>query len=191
MRIVLAAVLGGIAMFIWSSFAHVATPLAFMGLQPLPDEVRTIATLHDKLGDKGGLYFFPALRPPVDSKAMADQSARMKSGPSGLLAYQPPATSGLMPRQLGAEFGLEVAEAFLAAVVLSALARFWPRFGVAVIIGVIAAVSTNFSYWNWYGFSRDYTLANAFMELMKYVVGGLIITIVLGWRRRAVRSTAS
>jgi hypothetical protein len=184
MRIVLAGILGGIAMFIWSSFAHVATPLATIGLKTMPGEAQIISTLHGNLGDKPGLYFFPAMAAAGNSPAMADQEAKMRTGPSGLIAYQPPTSSGMTFRQLGVEFGLEVVEALLAAVVLSALAGFWPRLGVAAAIGLIAAVTTNGSYWNWYGFSGDYTLANAFMELMKYLIAGAVAAGVLGWRAK-------
>jgi hypothetical protein len=55
------------------------------------------------------------------------------------------------------------------------------------MVGVVAAIATNFSYWNWYGFSFDYTLANAFTELVKFVVAGVVIALVLGWRRRPSR----
>jgi hypothetical protein len=48
-------------------------------------------------------------------------------------------------------------------------------------------MATNFSYWNWYGFNLDYTLANAFTELVKFVVAGFVAAVVLGWRRRGSR----
>jgi hypothetical protein len=186
MRTLLAGVLGGIAMFIWATIVHVATPLATIGLSPLPDEASMIATLHHGLGEKPGLYFFPFMNGAAgDAKAMADQTEKLKSGPSGLLVYEPPASAGLMPRQLGVEFGLEVVEALLTAVVLGLATGFWRRLGLASVIGLVAAMATNFSYWNWYGFSLDYTLANAFTELMKFVVAGGAISLVLGWRRRA------
>jgi len=184
MRILIAGVLGGIAMFIWASIAHVATPLATAGLQPVPNEAATVAALHQQLGDKNGLYFFPYAG-GTDSKSMAAQEAKVTAGPSGLLAYQGPTAPGAFGRQMAVEFALEVVESLLTAAVLVYAATFGARMGVAVAIGVIAAMATNFSYWNWYGFSFDYTLANAFTELMKFVVAGAVIALVLRGRTKA------
>jgi hypothetical protein len=190
MRILLAGLVGGVVMFIWATIAHVATPLASEGLKQLPNEAATISTLHATLGDTPGFYFFPAIA-GSDSKAMKDQQAKMQLGPSGLLAYQPPGSGRVSPRQLVVEFALEVVESVLAALVISAVATgVLRRLGVAVAIGLVAAVSTNFSYWNWYGFSWDYTLANAFTELMKFVLAGAAITGFLAWRARRLRVPA-
>ena len=184
MRIVIAGVLGGIAMFVWATIAHVATPLATVGLQPLPNEAATIAALHQQLGDKGGLYFFPYAA-GMDANSMAAQEAKLKVGPSGLLAYQGPAPDGAFLRQLAAEVALEVVESLLTAAILVFAATFGARMGLAVAIGAIAAVATNFSYWNWYGFSAAYTFANAFTELVKFVVAGAAIALVLRGRGKA------
>ncbi len=184
MRILLAGVFGGIAMFIWASIAHVATPLASIGLAPMPNETAAVAALHQSLGDKPGLYFFPFMRGSAgDAKAMAAQTQALRTSPHGLLAYTPPGATQIDPRQLAVEFVLEVIESVLAAVLLAAAATgFSRRLGLAAVIGTIAAMATNFSYWNWYGFSLDYTLANAFTELMKFVFAGAAIAAVLGWK---------
>jgi len=185
MRILIAGVLGGIAMFIWASVAHVATPLASIGLAPMPNEAATITALHQSLGDKPGLYFFPFMASGGGAKAMAAQEAKMKTGPAGILAYTPPGTSGLTAPRMITEFVLEVIESLLAAIVMASAAGFGRRLTLAAVVGVIAAMATNLSYWNWYGFSLDYTLANAFTELMKFVFAGLAIAFVLGWGRRS------
>ncbi len=185
MRILIAGVLGGIAMFIWASVAHVATPLARMGLKAVPNEAAVSAAMHRNLGDRPGLYFIP-FAADADQKTMAQQEARLKVEPSALVAYQPPGANQF-GRQLGVEFTLELIESLLTAALLAAAAGFAPRLAMAVMIGAVAALATNFSYWNWYGFSLEYTLANAFTELMKFVVAGLAIALVLGWRRRGAR----
>jgi hypothetical protein len=189
MRVLLAGVVGGVVMFIWATVAHIATPLATAGLKPMPQEASTVAGLRAALGDTPGLYFFPYLE-GSGSKAMADQQAKSQLGPTGLLAYQAPGSPAMMPRQLAVELLLEIVESILAALVIAAAGDIPRRIGVAVAIGVIAAVSTNASYWNWYGFSMEYTLANAFTELMKYVFAGVAIIAVMAWRDRRARGSA-
>jgi hypothetical protein len=186
-RIIIAGVLGGIAMYIWATIAHVATPLASMGLQPVPNEAAVLAAMHKNLGDKPGLYFLP-FSTGHDQKAMAEQEAKLKVEPAALVAYRPPGAGGMAPRQLITEFALEVVESLLAAAVLAAVAGgFGRRLGIAAAIGLIAGMATNLSYWNWYGFSLDYSLANAFTEWVKFLVAGAVIAWVLGWKGRGSR----
>ena len=185
MRIVIAGVLGGVAMFIWASIAHVALPLAAMGMKPIPNEDAVAAAMHKNLGDKPGLYFIP-FATGMDQKTMAAQEAKLKVEPSALVAYQPPGANQF-GRQLGVEFALEVVESILTAALLMVATGFSTRIGMAIMVGLVAGMATNLSYWNWYGFDLSYSLANAFIELVKFVVAGLAIALVLGWRRRASR----
>lgn len=59
-RIVIAGLLGGVGMFIWSSIAHIALPLGQAGLTEISNDQALIASMRDTLGDKHGLYFFPS-----------------------------------------------------------------------------------------------------------------------------------
>jgi hypothetical protein len=55
MRVLIAGVIGGVAMYIWSSLAHVALPLGQIGISPIPNEPAVAAVLHAALGDNDGL----------------------------------------------------------------------------------------------------------------------------------------
>jgi len=68
----------------------------------------------------------------------------------------------------------------MAMIAALAAVGFGRRFGIAILVGLIAGMATNLSYWNWWGFGLDYTLANGFIELMKFVVAGLVIALLLG-----------
>ena len=59
MRILIAGFLGAIAMFIWTSIAHMATPLANTGFSHVSDEAPLLAEMQKSIGTKGGLYFVP------------------------------------------------------------------------------------------------------------------------------------
>jgi hypothetical protein len=173
-------------MYVWATIAHVATPLATIGLQPVPNEAAVLAAMHRNLGDKPGLFFLPFMA----GNDMAAHEAKLKVEPAALVAYRPPGAGGMTPGQLITEFVLELVESLLAAAILAMAAGFATRVGAAVMIGLIAGMATNLSYWNWYGFSLDYSLANAFTELMKFVFAGVVIALVLGWKRRGARQRA-
>jgi hypothetical protein len=175
MRVLIAGILGGIAMYVWASVAHLS-PLAMVGAHTLPDEGLVTAGLQLSLGDKGGVYIYPGPQTP-SAKGAA------KPGPAGMIAYDPHGgTAGPSPRQLVTELVLELVESLLLAAIVATATGFGQRVMVAALVGLIAAMATNLSYWNWYGFGLDYTLANGFIELIKFVVAGVVIAAVL--RRR-------
>ena len=58
-RIFLAGVLGGIAMFIWTSIAHMFLPLGHAGVREIPNEAVVLAAMQTNIGDQSGLYLFP------------------------------------------------------------------------------------------------------------------------------------
>ena len=74
----------------------------------------------------------------------------------------------------------EILEALLAAILLSRtrIAAYWGRVGFVTIIGVVASMATNLSYWNWYGFPIEYTGVYMMIE----IVGFLCIGLVAAWQ---------
>ena len=57
MRILLAGVLGGIVMFIWTSIAHMALPLGEAGIAEIPNESTVLSAMQSSMGEKASLYF--------------------------------------------------------------------------------------------------------------------------------------
>jgi hypothetical protein len=169
MRTLLAGILGGIAMYVWSTIAHVATPLATVGIGTLPDEATVISSLEKSVGDGRGLFLFP-------NQTAAGANAP-KEGPFGFLVYRSHVSYALKPSNLVIEFGTELTESILAAFLLSlaVLSTYIARVGFVTLIGVTASIATNLSYWNWYGFSGRYSLAQIFMVVVGYVAAGLVI----------------
>jgi hypothetical protein len=195
MRILIAGVLGGVAMFIWSSIAHMVLPLGEAGMKEIPDEATVTRELHRSLADKSGLYIFPGLG--VGENATREQKhAAMKkamdkvaTAPSGIVMYNS-ARPFSFARYLTIEFITEVVEALLAVFLLAqtTTATFAGRVGFVTAAGVLAAIATNVSYWNWYGFPAVYTLSYMFIQIVGFVCAGLVAGLVL--RRTAPRVAA-
>ena len=91
----------------------------------------------------------------------------MKTKPSGLLIYKPAGTAFNFPKTLAIEFGIDLLEALLVVYLLSqtVLATFGRRVLFVTLAGLLAAIATQPSLWNWYGFNGTYTLANIVMEI--------------------------
>jgi hypothetical protein len=187
-RILLAALLGGIAMFIWTSIAHTALPLRKAGLREIPNEAAVLSAMQGNIAENEGLYIFPGfgLGPnpsrEAQHEAMKHMDEKLARHPSGILMYHPAGSRPLvMVRYLSIEFATELLEAFFAVFLLSLtnLTSFGARLGFVVVVGVLAAIATNISYWNWYGFPTIYTAAYMFIQVVGFLCVGLVAGLVL------------
>ena len=184
MRILIAALFGTVAMFVWTSIAHIATPLAIIGFSPIPNEQAVMSAIKDNI-TAPGLYFYPWMD-PKDPNAMSKMVQADKINPHGLLIYSPPgvnANSDMGP-MLIKEFLKQFVQALIAAGIVSMMigATFLMRWGAVVMIGISTAIATNISYWNWYHFPLDYTLAQVTIEIVSAVFAGVVIAWWLGRR---------
>ena len=58
MKILLAGILGGIVMFIWTSVAHIFLPLGEVGISEIPNESAVLSAMQSNIGEQTGLYIF-------------------------------------------------------------------------------------------------------------------------------------
>ena len=93
MKILLAGILGGIVMFIWTSVAHMSLPLGEAGIHEIPNESAVLSAMQSNIGDQTGLYIFPgsgvgnnATR-QEKNEAMRHMAEKMAANPSGILMY--------------------------------------------------------------------------------------------------------
>ena len=147
--------------------------------------------MHSTLGQGSGLYFFPGATLPTGADgqtkqlSMQDYAQKLAVNPSGILVYHPPGAKALTPGQLITEFLTELGEAFLALMLLAQtrLTSFGSRIGFVTAVGVIAAITTNIPYWNWYGFPITYTAGYMTTQIIAFLCLGLVAAAML---RKAV-----
>jgi hypothetical protein len=193
-RIAIAGLLGAIAMFIWTSIAHTMLPLAQIGFSQMPQEAPVLSAMQASNGEKDGLYFYPWVD-PKDPQMMQKSASAMKVHPSGLLLYHP-AGHGVtdMATPLIGEFVKQLIQTVIAAFLLSlaVIGTYLGRVGFVTLIGIAATITTNVSYWLWYGFPLDYTLAALVTEAIGYFAAGLAIAWWLGRKsERLARASAA
>src|SRR6266545_6783951 len=117
-RVVLAGILGGVGMFVWSSVAHMVLPFGMIGISQIPNEQGVLTAMNATLGEKSGLYMFPGFG-SGGSADMKEYEKKLATTPNGLLVYHPPGGKPMTPGQLIAEFVTELIEACLAVFLLS------------------------------------------------------------------------
>lgn len=179
-RKLLAGVLGGLAFFAWSTLAHVLLPLGDAGVKEMPNDQTIMASMKANLPDRG-LYLFPGSGLPATATrsernaAMGQQFQKIATGPSGLLMYHP-VRDVSFPRMMVTELCTNILQVLLA-VFLLGQTRLWSfaaRWWFVSTAGILAAISTNVSYWNWYGFPWQYSLGYAFTIAVGFVFAGLV-----------------
>lgn len=182
----LAALLGALAIFFSSFVLHMFTPLGEAGIAPLPGVDAVSSALTSSIGDKPGMYMFPTGGLTADSPrqdhaaAMEKIMEEIKTKPTGLLIYKPAGSTFNFGKNLAVEFGIDFLEALLVVYLLSqtVLATFGKRVMFVTVAGLLAAIATQPSLWNWYGFNGTYTLANIVMEVIGFLCAGLVIALV-------------
>ena len=187
MRVLIAGVLGGVLMFIWTAVAHMATPLGSTGISPVKDEDALAAALQPGLGDKPGFYLFPSVDPKAKDQAaqMRNYVVKAKASGTAFIVYHPPGGNAEMsPKMLGSEFAMEVVEALLCAWILSLTTglSYFGRLGACGLVGLVSGLTTNASYLIWYGFPCDYTLAYIFIDVVRFLAAGLAIAWLIRGR---------
>jgi hypothetical protein len=187
-RILIAALFGAVAMFVWTSIAHMVLPLGEAGIREIPNESAVLAAMAENIGQQSGLYLFPGfgLGPNATSEqkseAMKHVDENLARHPSGIMVYHPAGSRPLtMGRYLLIEFLTEFFEVLIALLLLSKtrLATFGGRVGFVFAAGILAAIATNISYWNWYGFPALYTAGYVVTQLVGFFVAGLVAALVL------------
>src|SRR5215831_6718880 len=187
MKILLAGIVGGIVMFVWTSIAHMALPLGEAGIGEIPNESVVLSAMQSSMGEKTGLYIFPGLgvgksaTRDEKNEAMKQTQQRIAANPSGILMYHPPGRQFAFGKSLAVEFSTEVLLAILVVWLLAQtrIGSFVGRIGFVLIAGIMAAITTNVSYWNWYGFPGVYTASYMLIEIVGFVFVGVAAALVL------------
>ena len=97
--------------------------------------------------------------------------------PHGILIYNPPSGPFNFGKLLGREGALNLLEGLLAAWLLSWAAAgrgYLARVGFVVLVGILATVTTNVEYWNWYEFPGTYVAGYMTTQIVGYTLIGII-----------------
>ena len=187
MKILLIGILGGIVMFVWASVAHMALPLGEAGIREIPNESAVLSAMQTNIGDQNGFYIFPG--PGLGKNATRQEKnevlkhmdEKLAANPSGMLMYHAPGRRFEFGKLLGIEFGTQLLEAILVVLLLAQthIVSFAGRVGFVLVAGILAAITTNVSYWNWYGFSTVYTASYMLIEIIGFFFVGIVAALTL------------
>ena len=180
-RRLLAAIAGGIVVFVWSAVSHMALGLGSAGIRTLPNEERMAQAIRGVVTEPG-LYFFPGMDPsrkmtPEEERAWTE---RYRRGPSGLMVVQPGGRDPMEPTQFVVELLADILAAGVAAFILAGLGGpLLARAGAVGLLGVFEWADLSVSYWNWYKFPTLYTGAALVEQVVGWTLAGLVMALML------------
>jgi hypothetical protein len=183
-QILLAALLGGAAMFLWEGVSHELLPLGEAGIRGLDNEPAVVATVKDNV-KQAGFYIFPggdALKPGLSSAeheaAMKKMEEVWRTGPSGIMIVHPEGFTTSMGVLFATQYGFDVLVTLIAAWLLSKaafLGSYLSRLIFVTAIGLVPTINAELPLWNWYGFPGMYVLSQGVVHLVGFLVAGLIV----------------
>ncbi len=65
------------------------------------------------------------------------------------------------------------------------IVSFVGRVGFVLVVGILAAITTNVSYWNWYGFPGAYTASYMLIQIIGFLLVGVVAALLLPKRAPA------
>ena len=185
-RVVLAGIAGGIVMFFWGAFSHMALQLGDAGMRSLPNDEVVMSALKANLSEPG-FYFFPERdERPGRSAAEIEASekafeAKIRRGPSGILIYTPSGEEPMSPGQLIRELESNIGACLVAALLVAHMAGagYGRRLFAVTLMGLICWLSIEVSYWNWYHFPVAYTFGQLGDQVGGFFTAGLVIAAMV------------
>ena len=125
---------------------------------------------------------------------MAHYEEKLAHNPSGVLVYHPVGTRPFVfAKFFLIEFGTELLEAILAVYLLAQtrITSFAGRVGFVFVVGIVATIATNISYWNWYGFPSVYTASYICIQIVGFLLVAVVAAFLLPkWVSKSVQIDA-
>lgn len=183
MRLLVAALLGGVVMFFWGFASHMLLPIGEMGVKQAGNEDAVIAAMRDGLPGEG-VYLVPGISDAdrSDAAKAGAYSAKAKAHPNAFVVYQPQGEDGMdMGDELGMEFANNVVSSLLLAWILSLGAfGYQKRVFISAAMGLFAWTALSLPYFNWYRFPLDFTLGALLMQVVGWTLAGAVMAWWLG-----------
>jgi len=181
MRLIVAAIVGGIVMFAWGFVSHMILGVGDNGMKSLSNEDAVIAALKSNINEPG-IYFVPGMdmsRTPTNEE-WAAFSKKAEAGPTAFLVYNPTGETPFSAKQLGIEFASNVLGALIVAFILNWTApSIGKRIIIATLIGLAGWVSIEISYWDWYRFPGAFVTGELIEQVVGWLLTGAAIALII------------
>lgn len=181
MRLIIAALVGGIVMFMWGFVSHMYLGVE-SDIKSIPNEDAVLAQMKAGGMNEPGIYFAPGMdmtRTPTDEQ-WAAFTKKAEAGPTAFIVYHPTGETPFSAKQLIIEFGSNVFAALIVALILGwtspSIAK---RIAIATLIGLAGWASIDISYWDWYRFPGSFISREMIEQVFGWLLTGAAMAFIL------------
>ncbi len=187
-RIILAAVVGGVVMFIWGALAWMVLPLHTPSIKEIPNEDAMRALIRENIKEPG-FYALPGwghhegVTKEQQAAATKVQEQKYKEGPRGVMVLLPSGADPFMSKTFVTGLMLNVLGSLVAAWLLSkalgGLRSYGARVQFVAVLGLFAGIAIHLMYWNWWDFPTNYTISCLADSVIGWTLAGLAIAAIV------------
>jgi len=175
-KILLAGVVGGLVMFLWSFAAWELLPLHTSTIRKMSNEDSVMVAMKAGM-DRQSVYMFPAYPRSGDRTEMEKWKEKASQGPMGMVVYSPAGPTLGLPAMMGIGLLDMIFTAMLAAWLLSrstaAKSGYFTRVMFCGMLGLFLCLAVHVANWNWMMYPVDYTTGWIADSLIGWVIGGI------------------
>ena len=181
MRLILGAIVGAVIVFIVSALLHMFSPLGMMGIGVAPTEEALMQAVRANVPNSG-VYLFPGMDPkktPTEADMKVWQE-KLRAGPYGLLVVKLDGIDPMPGRNMLLEFLSVFAAALVAGFVLLICGGpYGVRALIPVLLALFAFFSLSLSWWIWYTFPLPFILGILVIEVIAWLLAGLVMAKII------------
>ncbi len=187
-RIILAALVGGVVMFIWGALAWMVLPLHTPTIKEVPNEDAMRAVIRENIKEPG-FYELPGwghhagMTKEQQDAAMKVKEQKYKEGPRAVMVLLPDGADLFMSKTFVTGIVLNILVCLVAAWLLSkalgGLRSYGARVQFVTILGLFAGLAVHLMYWNWFEFPTNYTIACLADTVIGWTLVGLAIAAIV------------
>lgn len=178
MRTLLAAIVGGLIVFVWGFVSHTKLNLTESTFKPVPKE----DAMHGLVKDmQPGIYGLPYCAPSADATQKEAWEKKYQEG-NAILVRGPSHEQSMSPQTLMFQGASCVVGALILALFLgagSSAAGAVMRLFAGAAIGVFAWVSQDAPNWIWYRFPWDYEQAVLINAVVGWAAAAFVMALIL------------
>ena len=187
MRLLLAALLGGVTMFMWGAFSHMVLNFEGSMIHQIPNEAAVVAAMKDNIKEDG-VYALPGIdmTHQPSPEEMNAWSAAYERGPTAMVFYHTRGADVFTPHQFGVQFLADFGAALFGSLILFLAAVSWGRgVAIATMIGLAGWCTLEIPYWDWYRFPWEFIRADLIDQVLGWLLAGAVMAFILRVRRIA------
>jgi hypothetical protein len=188
LRLLLAALVGGLLMFIGGAFSHTVLQMESRVVREVGDEAQARTFVSANAPDHG-VYSFPMGNPEFEKLSAEEQEREwerlneaFKTGPAAMIFVQPRGEDMMGPKQLVGEFLFDVAAALAAAIVIMQFSRrsdYGVRWLMVLLIGISGWLALSTSQALWWRFPWVFVLDGLYVTVIEWGLAGLAIALFI------------